>query len=129
MGFLQRFMYGRYGADALGVFTLALYLLVWLLELFTGWWPLSLLCTLLAVVTLYRMLSHNLEKRRGENQRFLRATAPIRTRFRTARTRRADKTHKYFKCPSCGQQLRVPKGAGRIKVTCRSCGATFEENS
>ncbi len=129
MGFLQRFMYGRYGADALGTFTLALYLIVWLVELITGWWPLGLVCTLLAVVTLYRMLSHNTAKRRAENQRFLKAVAPIRSRWRAAKTKRSDKAHKYFKCPNCGQQLRVPKGAGRIKVTCRSCGTSFEENS
>lgn len=129
MGFLQRFMYGRYGADALGTFTLALYLAVCLLELLTGWRLLGLVSTLLAVVTLYRMLSRNTGKRRMENQRFLNATAPIRGRWRIARAKRGDKTHKYFKCPNCGQQLRVPKGAGRIKVTCRSCGSSFEENS
>lgn len=31
--------------------------------------------------------------------------------------------------PSCGQQLRVPKGKGKITVTCRSCGAVFQEKS
>lgn len=129
MGFLQRFMYGRYGADALGAFTLTLYLVAWLAQALTGWHVLGLICTLLAVVTLYRILSRNIAKRRAENQRFLNATAPIRSRWRAAKTKRGDKTHKYFKCPSCGQQLRVPKGAGRIRVTCRSCGASFEENS
>ena len=40
-----------------------------------------------------------------------------------------DREHRYFKCPSCGQQMRVPRGKGRITVHCRSCGATFEEKS
>ena len=40
-----------------------------------------------------------------------------------------DEAHKYFKCPVCGQHLRVPRGAGKIRVTCRVCGAQFEENS
>ena len=40
-----------------------------------------------------------------------------------------DPDHRYFKCPNCGQQMRVPRGKGRITVHCRSCGATFEEKS
>ena len=48
---------------------------------------------------------------------------------RTFRTRMKDREHRYFKCPSCGQQMRVPRGKGRITVHCRSCGATFEEKS
>ncbi len=129
MGFLQRFMYGRYGGDALGTFTLTLYLVAWLVGVVSGWWVIRLVGTALAVVTLYRMLSRNIAKRRAENQRFLSAVAPIRSRWRAAKTKRGDKAHKYFKCPNCGQQLRVPKGAGRIKVTCRSCGTSFEETS
>ena len=101
MGFLRKFMYGRYGGDQLGHVTL----------------------------TLYRMLSRNIPKRRAENQKFLEVTAPIRNWWRSLNLRRTDKAHKYFRCPACGQQLRVPRGAGRLRVTCRACGASFEENS
>ena len=31
--------------------------------------------------------------------------------------------------PNCGQYLRVPRGKGKITVTCRNCGASFEERS
>ncbi len=47
--------------------------------------------------------------------------------FHLRRTMHRDKEHRYFRCPSCGQQLRVPKGKGKITVTCRSCGAVFQE--
>jgi transcription elongation factor Elf1 len=40
-----------------------------------------------------------------------------------------DKEHRYFKCPGCGQRLRVPRGKGRISINCRSCGAAFERNT
>ena len=40
-----------------------------------------------------------------------------------------DKEHRYFRCPNCGQYLRVPRGKGKINVTCRNCGASFEEKS
>ena len=42
---------------------------------------------------------------------------------------RRDKEHRYFKCPNCGQYLRVPRGKGKITVNCRNCGASFEERS
>jgi transcription elongation factor Elf1 len=35
-----------------------------------------------------------------------------------------DKEHRYFKCPNCGQYLRVPKGKGKIHINCR-CGYTM----
>ncbi len=35
------------------------------------------------------------------------------------------KTHKIYKCKSCGQTLRVPKGKGKVKVTCPVCKSSF----
>ena len=49
--------------------------------------------------------------------------------LRLRRTIYRDKDHVYFKCPNCAQQLRVPKGKGKITVTCRSCSAVFQEKS
>lgn len=129
MGFLRKFMSGRYGGDQLGNVTLALYLAVYLLYLLTGWRLLWLLAVALVVVTLFRILSRNIPKRQAENQRFLSLTAPLRRTWRAFRNRCTDRSHKYFKCPGCGRQLRVPRGAGKIRVTCRFCGTTFEENS
>lgn len=37
--------------------------------------------------------------------------------------------YKKFKCKNCGQKLRVPRGKGRIRVTCRSCQAQFSMKS
>ena len=36
-----------------------------------------------------------------------------------------DKTHKIMRCPGCGEKLRVPKGAGKINITCPHCGTKF----
>ena len=49
--------------------------------------------------------------------------------FHLRRTMHRDKEHRYFRCPSCGQQLRVPKGKGKITVTCRSCGASSRKKA
>ena len=126
---LARFMYGRNGTDQLGLFTLTLYLVVWVIWSITQWAVLSVLETVLLFITLYRMLSRNLAKRRAENAKFLQTVRPIKNRILSKRAQLKDKEHRYFKCPNCGQQMRVPRGKGRITVHCRTCGATFEEKS
>lgn len=129
MNFLRRWMYGRNGLDALGLSTLVLYLVLDIVALFTGWWPLSIVCSLLALLFLFRVISRNLPRRRQENDWFLARLLPLRQWFRRRRLIRSDPAHRYLKCPNCGQQLRVPKGKGLLRVTCRSCGASFDAKS
>jgi len=126
---IQRFMYGRYGSDQLNQFLTITYLVLFFLYFVTGFDLFNILCTVLIFVVLFRMLSRNLPKRREENLKFLRKADPAIRWFRLQRTIRRDKEHRYFKCPSCGQQLRVPRGKGKITVTCRGCGAVFQEKS
>ena len=126
---LARFMYGRNGSDHLGLFLLGVYLFVWLVQSISGWAVLVLVEYALLLVILFRMLSRNLARRRAENTKFLQMSAPVRKKLRTLHTRLKDKDHRYFSCPNCRQQMRVPRGKGRITVHCRSCGATFEEKS
>ena len=126
---LQRFMYGRYGNDQLNTALLVLYLALYLVYFLTGFDPLYWISFALILFALFRMLSRNIDRRRAENAKFLQLTGPICRRFKSCRTRMQDREHRYFKCPNCGQQMRVPRGKGRITVHCRSCGATFEEKS
>lgn len=84
---------------------------------------------LLLVYSLFRMLSSNRFKRQVENSRFLSLGQSALRWFRLKKTRMADKDHRYFRCPNCRQPLRVPRGKGKIQVTCRACGAHFEEKS
>ena len=126
---IQRFMYGRYGNDPLNLFLIGLYLLLYLVYLFTRFDLFYVVGFALLAWSLFRLLSHNIERRRAENARFLRSANPILSWLRLRRTILRDKEHVYFKCPNCGQQLRVPRGRGNITVTCRSCGASFQEKS
>ena len=126
---LSQFMVGRYGADQLNFFLLVAYLVITLLNMFTRWGILNFLGLVLLILCMFRMLSRNVEKRRAENTKFLQATGPMIHGVRSFRLRMTDKEHKYFKCPGCGQQMRVPRGKGRITVHCRNCGLTFEEKS
>lgn len=126
---LQRFMYGRYGNDQLNRFLLILYLAFYLLRLLTKSSLLSGLSTLILILALFRMLSRNLPARRTENAIFLRKAAPVIRWFKLRSTIAKDSAHRYFKCPNCSQQLRVPRGKGKITITCRSCGISFEKTT
>ena len=126
---IQRFMYGRYGNDQLNLFLMGSYLLLYLVYVITRFGLFYLAGFVLLAWSLFRLLSHNIERRRSENARFLRFINPLLGWLRLRRTIHRDKEHFYFKCPNCGQQLRVPRGRGNITVTCRSCGASFQEKS
>lgn len=126
---IQRLMYGRYGNDPLNLFLMGLYLLLYLVSLFVRLEPLYWVSLVLLFAVLFRMLSRNIERRRTENAKFMRAFGPVLSWLRLRRAIRRDKEHVYFKCPNCGQQLRVPRGKGKITVTCRGCGASFQEKS
>ena len=126
---IQRFMYGRYGNDQFGHFLIGLGLVLILLEALTGFGLLTLLADVAVFYALFRMLSRNTYKRREENAKFLKKANPAIKWLRLQQTIRKDKDHRYFKCPNCSQYLRVPRGKGRITVTCRSCGASFQEKS
>ena len=126
---MARFMTGRYGGDQLNLFLIALYLILYVVFLFTRLLIFELLGTVLLVVSLFRSLSRNLPQRRAETTRFLQIVRPVWRKWTGFRARAHDKEHRYFKCPNCGQLMRVPRGKGRITVHCRSCGAAFEEKS
>ena len=126
---ITRFMAGRYGGDQLNLFLIALYFVLYVVFLFTRLLVFDVLGTVVLLVSVYRVLSRNLERRRGENVRFLQIVRPMWRKWSGFRARAHDKEHRYFKCPNCGQMMRVPRGKGRITVHCRSCGAAFEEKS
>lgn len=129
MRFFQRFMTGRYGNDQLNTCLLVIYLILWLVGVITNLQAFYTVGLVLIIVALFRMFSRNVERRRAENAKFMKLLGPVNRWFRLRRTMHRDKEHCYFKCPSCGQYLRVPRGKGKLTVTCRSCGASFQEKS
>ncbi len=126
---LQRFMYGRYGYDQLNWFLLVLYLVLYFLSLLTRISLFSAIGTVVILLALFRVFSRNLPKRRAENAKFMQAAGPAIRWWKLRKTMAQDKDHRYFKCPNCGQQLRVPKGKGKLNITCRNCGVSFEKNT
>lgn len=128
-GFLLRLMSGRYGTDQLNRTMLIVALISYFLFIFTRSSVFYLVFLVLMVLSVYRMFSRNILRRREENYRFQHLTGPAVQWLRLRRTIHRDKEHRYFKCPNCGQQLRVPRGKGTITVTCRNCGTAFQEKS
>lgn len=129
----DRLFAGRNGIDQLNIALFVLAILCWIGSLFAPTRGLANLlhwaCLLAAAFCCVRAFSQNLGRRQQENQKFLAMTRG----FRIGRNWRAKmeqkRQYKVFKCPSCGVKLRVPRGKGKIKVTCRQCGASFEERS
>lgn len=123
----SRFMYGRNGADQLGLALIwaailldVVGMLLKKLALLSG--IISVVTTVMVLFALYRVFSRNLEKRRRENARFLeRIWWPIKRKFSSGRQQRMDKEHKYFTCPGCKTVCRVPVGKGKIVITCPKC--------
>ena len=129
MNFLRKLMYGRYGSDHLSFFLLFLYVVLIFISALPHMAWVSWLALAVLLWNLFRMFSRRIDRRRAENARFLSLFGPVIRWFKMRRTIHRDKDHRYFKCPNCGQYLRVPRGKGKITVNCRNCGASFEERS
>lgn len=115
-------MVGRYGYDELSRAMSIIALICLLVAMFTGWPLLSTVALILWVWALIRSYSKNISKRQLERQSYLRLTGRIKGWFGTKKRAWSErKTHCYFKCPNCKKTLRVPKGKGKIKITCPEC--------
>lgn len=126
---IQRFLYGRYGVDELGRALLYTGLALLVLSVLTGSQAANGLSLAMYAAVLFRMLSRNHAARRRENETYLRRSAPAARRVRLWRSMLKDKEHRYFKCPGCKKYLRVPRGKGRVAITCRGCGCQFTKES
>lgn len=130
---LARFMYGRYGVDSFGKGTLMMAIVFIILSWFTNAQigsMLSLLSWILIIYSYFRMFSRNIYKRSAENQAYLNKTYKLRCFFAKQKNMMAQrKTHHIYKCPTCKQKIRIPKGKGRIEIRCPKCNTTFIKKS
>ncbi len=122
---LANFMRGRYGTDDLNKFLLAVALVLIILDLFVRWRFVDILTVLLLIYIYSRMFSRNFNARYMENQKFLAFASKFRKGKGAGFGR--DPNNKILRCPGCGQQLRVPKGAGTIMIKCPNCNTQFQK--
>ena len=133
MNWLQKFMMGRYGVDQMNIGVLIFSIVCTFTASLTRWLLLSILGTALLAYGVFRMFSRNVSARSKENQKFLvfwnkvkGIWYKIKDWFSGKKRRFADrKTHCYFSCPKCKRKLRVPKGKGKIEISCPICGTKF----
>ena len=124
---LSRFMYGRNGADQLGLCIIWTAILLDIVGMLTKKVPLlssiiGAVTTVMVLWALFRVFSRNLEKRRAENAAFLQKFWwPLKRKLSSGKQQRMDKEHKYFTCPNCRTVCRVPRGKGKIVITCPKC--------
>jgi len=121
------FMAGRYGTDKLNMALLVTALILCFLP--TVLMLLRLNIPLLNLVlalgsyaltgyAIFRCFSRNTYKRYEENRKYLRFVERLR-----------DRDHKYFDCPRCRQPVRVPRGKGKIAISCPKCKEKFIRKS
>lgn len=124
-----RFMQGRYGNDQFNRFLMVLVLVCFALSL-VGVRIFYLIGIICLVYAYFRMLSKNLYRRRIENNTYMKYEYRVKQFFATwKRDMRQRKTHHIYRCPSCRQKIRIPRGKGKIEIRCPKCGQTFIKKS
>lgn len=126
MNWLKKFMTGRYGGDQL---SMALLIFSVLLSLIAGAAKIPLLSFIGYIpmgVCVFRMFSKNIKRRSMENYKFSILISPVYAWFKkTQRRFKESKTHTFIKCKNCKAVLRLPKGKGKMIVTCPKCKNEF----
>ena len=115
---IRQFMMGRYGTDKLNMVILGSGLIASLVSMFIHFAPVNLLLTAVSYAlmgwAIFRTLSRNTYKRYQENRKYLMLLQRLK-----------DRDHRYFDCPRCRQQVRVPRGKGKIAISCPKCKEKF----
>ncbi len=115
---LRNFMAGRYGTDRLNMVILCTGVVASILSSLVRLPILSLIFWLLSyglmIWAICRTLSRNTYKRYQENRRFMQFFDRLK-----------DRRNRYFDCPKCRQMVRVPRGKGKISITCPRCREKF----
>lgn len=122
----RNFMNGRYGTDQLTIALLVLGMILTFLANAFEWYTITMLTYLIFFTCIFRSLSKNRLARQNENKVFLKYFNPaqswLKLKYNIAKS---SKDYKYFKCPNCKQELRAPRGRGKISVTCQKCNNKF----
>jgi hypothetical protein len=127
---IRRFMMGRYGVDQLGKFMLGFAVITMLISVFFRNRIIEILPFLILVLCYFRIFSRNINQRYNENQKFLSVKNRFLGYFQNANSRRMqNKNYHIYVCPTCKQKIRVPKGKGKICITCPKCRAEFVRKS
>ena len=126
----QRFMQGRYGADELSKAQNVVALVLLVISIFTRMGIFYWLAIALIIYETFRMFSKNISKRYQENQQYLNYRYKLTVKIDRYKKRfQQRKIYRFYKCPQCKQTVRVPRGRGKICITCPKCRTEFVKKS
>ena len=121
----RRLMMGRYGVDQLTWVLLVLALVLSLCGSIFQLGFLRLLCWVVLFFCYFRFFSRNIYARQMENQKLMRLWYRLKNKTANRPTAQERKNYRVFVCPTCKQKLRVPRGKGKISITCPKCATSF----
>lgn len=131
----KKFMVGRYGVDQLSNGLNFIFLLFVIIGLLSKKSFFLVLALIPMIYNYYRMFSKNFSKRYNENRIYTNIMAPYYnwlekiTKKLQKHQNRDRKNYKYFTCKSCKQELRIPRGKGKVTITCPRCKHSFDGRS
>lgn len=127
---LIRFMYGRYGVDQFSKFLVGAGIACLVVNMISGWLIFYIAAFACLIYAYVRIFSKNHGKRYQENQKFLQVTAGIRGKWKAFPKDMEQRKHYHiYKCPTCRQKIRIPRGKGKIEITCPKCHSKFIKRS
>ena len=122
-----KFMTYRYGFDRLYYVLVAIYFALVIINIFVRSPIIYSLETLIIIYTFYRVFSKNIYKRQKENEWLIKITDKLEKFINLQKCKYRDrKTHVYRRCPSCKNNLRLPKSKGKHTVACPCCKHRFD---
>ena len=113
---IRGFFTGRYGLDELGKTLIGITLILYVLGQFSESRIIQYLSLIAFIVFFYRFMSRQKYERDEENCKYTRYLRSWKLKYEYR------KTAKIYMCTKCGKMNRVPKGRGKVRITCPNCG-------
>ena len=123
---LYRFMYGRNGIDQLSSFLLIVAFILFIPSMFIRTnvrLVFVILFWIIVIFSYYRAFSKNISARQRENSIFISKINYLKTRLSQRNN------YRFYDCPKCKTHLRIPKGVGKVTITCKKCGYQFDKKA